>query len=121
MRTFFIRTDTHPGSTSRTKQKQTRPVYLLHDVLVSHVAGSSFGDEASSQGLGAASVQLVLVLGQPGQQEPVRQEALPGQHGATITEQHAIFTSSDGTKDLRKQVFKAAFLAHKTFFFFPFY
>lgn len=88
---------------------------------MNHVAGSSFGDEASSQGPGVAAVRLVLVLGQPGQQEPVRQEALPGQHDATVTEQHAIFTSSDRTKDLQKQVFKAAFLAHKIFFFFPFY
>lgn len=57
-------------------------VYLLSDVLVSHVAGPGLGDEAGSLKSGAAAVRLVPVFRQTGQQEAVRQEALPGQHDA---------------------------------------
>ncbi len=57
-------------------------MHLLPDVLVSHVARSTLGDEASSLTSGAAAVPLVLVLSQAGQQETVWQEALPGQHDA---------------------------------------
>lgn len=57
-------------------------LYLFPDVLVSHVTGSGLGDEAGSLRPRTAAVWLVLVLRQPGQQEAVRQEALPGQHDA---------------------------------------
>lgn len=46
-------------------------VYLLSDVLVSHIAGSGLGDEAGSLGFGATAVGLVLILRQPGQQEAI--------------------------------------------------
>lgn len=49
---------------------------------MSHIAGAGLGDEAGPLRPGAAAVGLVLVLGQAGQQEAVRQEALPGQHDA---------------------------------------
>lgn len=60
--------------------------YLLPDVLVGHIARPSLSDESGPLGLQAAAVWLVLVLGQPGQEEPVRQEALPRQHDAAVTQ-----------------------------------
>lgn len=46
--------------------------YLLHDVLVGHVAGASLGDEAGLLSSAVAPVPLVLVLSETGQKEPVR-------------------------------------------------
>lgn len=61
-----------------------------------HIAGSGLGDEAGSLSPGAAAVRLVLVLRQPGQQEAVRQEALPRQHNAA-TQTHVSWTAQTHT------------------------
>ena len=62
--------------------------YLLPDVLMSHVAGAGLRDEPGSLRPGPAAVRLAVVLRQPGQQEAVRQEALPGQHDAACRDEH---------------------------------
>lgn len=61
-------------------------MYLLPDILVGHIARPSLSDEPGPLGLRAAAVWLVLVLGQTGQEEPIRQETLPCQHDATVTD-----------------------------------
>lgn len=61
-------------------------MYLLPDILVGHIARPSLSDEPGPLGLRAATVWLVLVLGQTGQEEPIRQETLPCQHDATMTD-----------------------------------
>lgn len=56
--------------------------YLLPDVFVSNIAGTALGDEAGPLAPGAAAIRLVLVLCQASQEETIREETLPGQHGA---------------------------------------
>lgn len=77
-----------PESRNRPTGPDSAETYLLPDVLVGHVAGAGLGDEASFLRSAAAAVPLVLVLCQTGQQETVRQEALPGQHDPAHTHTH---------------------------------
>ena len=61
---------------------------------MSDVAGSGLGDETGLLRSGVAAVRVVLVLGQTGQQEAVRQEALPGQHAAAAAAAAAAVAAS---------------------------
>ena len=85
---IWYRNQRRPESRNRPTGPDSAETYLLPDVLVGHIAGAGLGDEASSLRSGAAAVPLVLVLCQTGQQETVRQEALPGQHDPAHTHTH---------------------------------